>query len=803
MILKLTNFRCFDYKEFIFDENDNFILISAPSGSGKTTILLAIKFALYGTGNKIVKFDKTSCKVELDFLDFKITREKKPNRLILKVGENTYDDSVAQNIINEKFSEINDFSNFILMSPMEKLEFLEKFAFKDVNIIDIKTKCKNLISERNNTLNKTLSQIEIVENTVKELNDPGEMKFPFKIKKIDYEVFQKNERVKNKNSDIIIKRLRTKVEKFQEELNEIRILKTYINSKNENIENLTNKLEKLSIEENSISYKGDSYLENYETNLRVKLSNKKLQFFKDKLEDYNTKHDEIILEKKNNCKEEIDKLRENLWTEYTKEEAEETISDTKTCLKDAQKISFLRKQLVNDINIEELEEHKNSLENYRNELDKQRQILENLKKQNNIYSCPTCETKLYFNEDKLNLIENFVSSELDIENVKKEILLLQSKIKKLEKIIPDITNKLENNEKIEKQIGEILSQYEDEIDEESLSDDLKYIQNYYESQIKKEKRKIELEKNLENNDFISNFENDIENINSDITKLEKNLQKDEFESLDEEKIRDIIINEKKSKENIERIKKDKKQIEKESEEYENKNKQIEQKHFDKYGEVKEEKLLLIEIDKINNEISETENKKTNSLSNIEKIEKYNEYLNVKNNYDSWIDKLKVLQNKENEDKKKYVSSLTLKEKISEAENIVLMNIINSINNYAKIYLDLFFVDEPITVVLSAFKETKKANKPSINLEIYYKGMDCDLNMLSGGEIARVILSYNLALTEIFNIPILMLDETTANLDQELTNVVFDAIKENFKCKKVLVIAHQVIDGIFDKVIKLF
>ena len=48
----------------------------------------------------------------------------------------------------------------------------------------------------------------------------------------------------------------------------------------------------------------------------------------------------------------------------------------------------------------------------------------------------------------------------------------------------------------------------------------------------------------------------------------------------------------------------------------------------------------------------------------------------------------------------------------------------------------------------------------------------------------------------------MLDETTANLDQELTNVVFDGIKENFKGKKVLVIAHQVIDGIFDKVIKL-
>ena len=114
MILKLTNFRCFEYKEFLFEEDDNFILISAPSGSGKTTILLAIKFALYGIGNKVVKFDKTSCKVELEIMGFKIVREKKPNRLVLTVGEeNIYEDKVAQNIINEKFSEINDFSNFL------------------------------------------------------------------------------------------------------------------------------------------------------------------------------------------------------------------------------------------------------------------------------------------------------------------------------------------------------------------------------------------------------------------------------------------------------------------------------------------------------------------------------------------------------------------------------------------------------------------------------------------------------------------------------------------------------------------
>ena len=799
MILKLTNFRCFEYKEFIFEEDDNFILISAPSGSGKTTILLAIKFALYGTGNKIVKFEKTSCKVELEFMGFKITREKKPNRLVLIVdGENEYEDKVAQNIINEKFSEINDFSNFILLTPMDKLEFLEKFAFKDINIVEIKNRCKLLITDRNNDLNKTISQMEIVENTVKELNKPEEKKFPFKIKKSDYELFQKNEKIKSKNADIIIKKLRAKSEILQVELNDIRVLKTYINSKNENIENLINKLEKLSFEEKLISFNGDSVLEKHEQSLKIKLSSKKLIILKDKLKEYIAKHEEIISNSKTKSENDIMKIDENLWKEYTKDEAEETIKDTKACLKDAQKVSFLKKQIFTGIDVDELENNKNELEKCRNNLDEQRNILENLKKQNNVYSCPSCETKLYFNEDNLHLIENFVSSELDIENVKKDIALLQTKIKKLEKLIPDIENKLENNSKIETQITEILSQYEDDIDEESLSEDLKYIQNYYESQIKKEKKKVEL---LENN-FTSNFENDLKNIKSEINKLENNLEEDEFEDLEEEVVRDIIIKEKKVKETIDRIKSEKKQFEEESIEQKNKNKYLEQKHISKYNQIKDEKLLSEEIAEINNKIQENEKKKTNSLLNIEKIEKYNEYLSEKNNYDSWTKKLNVLQEKEIEDKKKYSSALMLKEKISEAENIVLMNIINSINNYAKIYLDLFFVDDPISVILSAFKETKKVNKPSINLEIYYKGMECDLNMLSGGEIARVILSYNLALTEIFNIPLLMLDETTANLDQELTNVVFDGIKENFKGKKVLVIAHQVIDGIFDKVIKL-
>ena len=132
----------------------------------------------------------------------------------------------------------------------------------------------------------------------------------------------------------------------------------------------------------------------------------------------------------------------------------------------------------------------------------------------------------------------------------------------------------------------------------------------------------------------------------------------------------------------------------------------------------------------------------------------------------------------------------------------MVNIVDNINLHSQNYLDHFFPDNPITVNLSCFKETKKNSKPQINVEISYKGMDCDINSLSGGETSRVILAFTLALAEMFNTPLLMLDECTASLDSESTSIVFDTIKENFKNKSVLVVAHQCTEGIFDKIIKI-
>ena len=83
------------------------------------------------------------------------------------------------------------------------------------------------------------------------------------------------------------------------------------------------------------------------------------------------------------------------------------------------------------------------------------------------------------------------------------------------------------------------------------------------------------------------------------------------------------------------------------------------------------------------------------------------------------------------------------------------------------YLEQLFADQPILVEICPFKERKsKVDRTVINIKIEYKEMECDMQYLSGGEKARVILAFTLALSEMFNTPLLLLDESTANLDQQ-------------------------------------
>ena len=156
----------------------------------------------------------------------------------------------------------------------------------------------------------------------------------------------------------------------------------------------------------------------------------------------------------------------------------------------------------------------------------------------------------------------------------------------------------------------------------------------------------------------------------------------------------------------------------------------------------------------------------------------------------------------NEKLEEFKGAEELKTAVEEAYSLSLLTILNQINDTADVYLDEFFKEDPIEVRLTAFSSTKtnKKVKPSVKCEILYKSNEMTLENLSGGERARVVIAFNLALCDILSSSFVMLDEVTANLDADLTEQIFETVKNSMGDKIIVAVAHQCVDGVFDKVI---
>ena len=116
------------------------------------------------------------------------------------------------------------------------------------------------------------------------------------------------------------------------------------------------------------------------------------------------------------------------------------------------------------------------------------------------------------------------------------------------------------------------------------------------------------------------------------------------------------------------------------------------------------------------------------------------------------------------------------------------------------YLDQFF-DDPIEVILALSSDEKKVNKYQLQLNVNYRGMECDIHTLSGGEKDRVIVAGTLALCEIVNSPLVMLDESIRSLDAETVNNVVQVLNK-FDERMVLLISHQVVSGVFNSTLEI-
>ena len=189
MQVELQNFRCWKKQSFQFDDK-GIILINGSSGSGKSSILNSIFFAITGNGTKIVSYGEKKCCVTLTFNTGhikEIKRSKSPCRLTIKLRndsndsneneDNIYEDDEAQKIIDTYFG-INFqqtsymtqkmIHSFLSLSSAEKMNFLQKYILDnsdpDNNTNLIKKKCKDKINELKKIYIEHKSKVNLYEN---------------------------------------------------------------------------------------------------------------------------------------------------------------------------------------------------------------------------------------------------------------------------------------------------------------------------------------------------------------------------------------------------------------------------------------------------------------------------------------------------------------------------------------------------------------------------------------------------------------------------------------------------------------
>lgn len=815
--LKLTNFKKWQNKEIKL-MNRSLALLQGDSGSGKSSILEAINFALYGKNSSdIITYGKTKCSVELNIGDIKIIRSKPPNRLIYESPSGIFEEAVAQAEINKKFG--NNFQitsymiqkaikTFLKLSPADKAIFLEQFIFSGVDISIFKHSVKKIIKERKNDFIKKDGQYEIMYKDFLELKEPNEIENP--LGKMELDKFNKlyldnkNEISRLQKEEIKLKELYVKFEqlliKKENKLQSIKREEEMTNGKDE--DELTQCVSETMVKISEIK-SNINIIKEYEEMAKLKAKySEDLKYFEElKMKESNERKDELnnlqmelkeiekrikredtSLEELNKNKQEYQNLlKYNIDYTQFKNELEELISEDFNILIDkCSRLLIENKQLI--------KEKETFISDTRNKLD--------------IQSCPHCSKDLQIHKGIIIKANSSPISKEDREklsNYVSDIKKLKNESDKLEKDISGYKNNLHLINNLNKKLKDLSDKIGDRGNQDELKNDIKNIQDKINSMIENDNLKSKLETKIKQFD-VNAMSSTLRDMKSKLIKDKsriKNVQIPKFnitetsiERLNSE-LTEYTVKLKGCNDTLNTYKRNKSTLNSLRLELEN----IE-KELISIGLNKEE--FQTKLDKLSLDIFDL-NKKEEKFNKLKKkMNVYLEWAKEKKIYNDRKEKVKGCKKESEISGNKLVASELLYKKILECESFVIMNVINTINNTASFYISKFFPDTSVVVKLKSRKEKGKVSKPELNIAINYQGVDTKLTSLSGGERDRIELAFMLSLNHLFNGELILLDECLSSLHEDLCNDILRFLKEQNKF--IFVISHQVNSGIFDQVI---
>ena len=805
MKITITGFRCYKKPTTFEFQNEGTMLISGPSGIGKSTILMAINYALYG-GSIDIAYGETKCRVEFEFKGLKIVRSKPPNRLIVN---DIYEDAVAQQMIYDVYGKNfdvtgyipqNTIKSFLNKGPPQKREFLESVQFESLHLLEKKNKLDSIIKTNKQELDKTIGKLEMAKSMLPE--KPVEVVFPLKSK--DYELTSKRQRISLKNIEknyLVLKRKEIKNKEVQ--LSALRVVNAQIAGKDETIHQICSQMADLSItlESDCSDFIGEDRLVQYQKQLQRIKNNTQLQRLIHQRDADQEKMEHMKTTEMAELSQIIATIETQLWMEYTKEETLELVQSNKELLVDIMKIVSLKNKKVTAMkdDLPTLEKRKDTLIQSLEDVKVQLQSVDVLK-------CPSCHANVLLEKGKL-VPSSSSPASVSAVDLRKQLQVLSTQLKQVEYDIIKFGDITARNEALDVEIDSIVSQYEEELSDESEVKELvAQMESYYNTQVVLEKKLHDAQRRLKMELFSPSYQSckqALEKLKLQIESLEGSDDGDEEEEEeDEETIREMITT---HQQKYQRIRQTKKQLSLQDDTKKKLVLQKEQHHLEfvsKYDNDDEE-TLMASIKVLKEEAKELEKSATEHRQNIANIDLYLEYKKNEAVYNTHLETISTLQKQQEIDSEKYTLAKILKNDFMDVEHIALTNTVNDINAHANVLLQEFFEDT-IFVNLSCFKEDKKKNeKPQIHIDIKYRDKNCSLGSLSGGEYARVNLAFTLSLALIFKTPLLLLDETLSSLDEDASDVVFASIKKHFKNIPVITILHQVTsEGDFDQVIKL-
>lgn len=821
MKLTLHNFRCHTNATYEIPDS-GLVLLSGSSGSGKSTILSAISYALFGSiaVRKPYSFGTKTCRVTLDFMNMKICRTNTPNRLV--VNDNL-EDAAAQSFINEKirvgYDEFlissyipqKNNSSVLSLSQADQLRLIKTLAFEQEENEAHKIKLNKMIRESSALLTKKHSAQQLYQKEVDRISESIEpIDFPLAVEDDETEEdaiknYKERMRTFNKRIDALIESKTT--------LND-ELLKN-IHTKAE-LELVLEKLDRITMQQQKVTDRHQQLQELLKTvpvDLQEKVDNtqKSIKYLETKnaLDTLKEQYAQIKQNEKHDRDQQRLDIEKELWLDQDYETAStnlEQLQEKVQLWKQFQTASIEFKALQDELELylsqEKLVEHYKSLLDDVNvkktALYKQKESLmiaaEKLALEKEIVNCPECKVPLRWKDNALVSVHDHQS----VENRD-----YSSEIKNIERQLGSITSKKTLYEKMLQRICAVNIPPDHNINYDEIKGSIQRLTTYITTN---NQREIELKRILHESadNYITPA---LKGLSQQINNKTAELKKVSAYSTDKDLhyLRDNLLE---LNEHLKHYNSHKAEMIKVSAELSELEKNATQFNYKVQklqhivAEINEDKVKR-KIANIDRNIATAKSIQAEDDAMCDAVEQYLVYCEQEKELERWENKLANSTKKLNRVERIHEANLTLKERYIQAEILALESTIKSINEHTRYYLDTFFVEHHLSATLEAVHKDKKIDSLKINTTINYKGNTYDsINQLSGGEFDRCTLASICGINSMVGSPFLILDESLASLDTDTNTEIIRFLSELAEDKLIIVCSHEAVRGIFDTVIEL-